>query len=525
VKVSFQRRYVAALALCLFLGWRTGRAPFRRNRKGQMSLAQPLYPGWLSGPALDPLPPGISAYSTIIGAPAITLSPVGKAQGASIANDGADFGPDTLNTTSNGLAEAVSAALVAAAATGTYATAQLYVMGPGTVNVPVTVTATPPAGTPQYLLGLRVVGNGQDSGLSFSAGGGLVFASTYKWNICEFQNIEIVLSNTGSATACISAPSGIAGNVSPMYFVNVQLAQDNALNNGNLINFPNASGFICYLIGCTVATGVNIVTSQDFQMTACLVGGGNVPINISCDGFVAMVGGTLASPIVISTNSGKTGVLQLSKVTLNLTTSVALSYIIDGSGMANSGRITVKDCQTLYYQLSNGALVNIGSKNLCVQWSGGTLYSSNSSNLVLAASTSGYLVSPSYFAAVALSLPNDSQFQGLGVNLAGLSGPSSIVAGTVYQNYNNCPVEVLVAVTLSPTSGAQATAGATVYDTIGGNSQQVQLVSLPAGSQVMAGAQFILRFIVPEGGGWAITTTGTVTIGTPYFHQARGTDH
>ena len=109
MKASYQRQYAALLALCLFFGWRTGRPPFRRNHKGQMSFAQPLYPGWSSGPALDPLPPNLSSWSAILSAPGATVSPYGISTGATVWNDGATFGPDTAGTKTSGIQEALNA--------------------------------------------------------------------------------------------------------------------------------------------------------------------------------------------------------------------------------------------------------------------------------------------------------------------------------------------------------------------------------------------------------------------------------
>ena len=440
---------------------------------------------------------------------AVTVSPTGIATGdAPTANNGAQFGPDTPGTTTQGLQEAVTYAIgLVAGTTGATIAPPRLVLGPGEFDVSSTITVPVPSNVAANNIGFEVEGSGHLSTIvRFSGGEGFLFGQ-YAWQDVVFRNMSIAQLNGSTVTSLITVKG--TGTTYPdtrseMMFSNVWFELDatpSGLPSNGVIYFAPVSGqtggFDLYFTNCALAGSFSITSPFNASFVNCLVASGSGVTFTTSTALTTFTACEIAGAVILSAASGPAVTVDNSYWVQIPATEAVLSKATSGATEVN---------------IRNSQLNFLGSAVIVSQASGGVELHFHQNNTYVASSGTyslmgggGYLSHTSTYGG---NYP-DGYLGGTGTTVGGTTlGANPPVSGTSYQNTYGIALHLYVPITYNPTSSAAATC------TLGlgtGSLSTLTVGSYPAGST--AGIVTLLHFRVPSGWYYEITTANA-TVGT-----------
>jgi len=442
----------------------------------------------------------------------ITVSPSGIANGQSTtANNGAQFGPDTPGTTTQGFQEAVSYAIaLATGMTTTGAPPRLY-LDAGTFDLSQTITVPVPANVPTNGVGFEIEGSGHlTTRLRFSAGQGIMFGQ-YGFQDVVIRNLCIENVNGGTTTSLIAmtgSGTALPDLRSEMMFEHVwfecSLTLAGGLPSNGCIYFApfngQTGGFDLYFTNCVMAGSFSITSPFNASMANCLVASGRGVTFTTTTQITAFTNCQVYGQVVLS------GANRLLKVSSSYWNQIPAEGAVTCAATTGTTRVTVQNSSLNFG--STGAVVTQPAGVVELHYHGNDTYVSGGTYTLVAGGC--YL---SHTSTCGGNYP-DGFYAGPGAGVQGMALPANPpVSGTTYQNAYGIAIGVAVPVTYNPTASQAATC--TLYTgPQDGFAGPVSADAHPAGST--PGVTSTLRFRVPAGWHYKIVTTnasiGTATV-------------
>ena len=455
--------------------------------------------------ASDYTPPPVT-QATLKGAPYVTVSPVGLAQGLP-RNNNANFGPDTPGTTTSGIQEAINFvyanAVSVPVAGGPSLLMQTIVLLTGSfqINAPITIPA--PSSGSTYGPNIHVKGSGIQNSIlnfNFNTSYGITISTDNQYGMFVFEgfspNSGVGYTPGGWLQANFYGTSNAAKanmiirdvNVYPATWANfsmvitglIQLVLDNywdTSQNSSTLNGPYLGNTTTRWTGGACYSGANLDNNyslivEDVESFYCQIvtGNGSYIFRRVIDLFISTAMGSASpiryveidSPIIVKTYGGSNTIWA-----------------------GQAGTITTLKLKNITYSgATNGTLVNSLISVFHLITDG--VYNQTSTGI--------------------LTLPS-----ALGFNTTIPTNPP--VSGTTYQNTLPVEVDIYIPITYNPTasSPAQATGYISPVTPITGSA--VESNNIPAGLASEAGLIRTMKLTVPPGWYWAVAVSNA-TIGT-----------
>lgn len=488
------------------------------------------------------MPPDISssanpAYGTLPGIPGITVSPIGKASGTALANNGANYGPDTTGTTTSGIQEAINAAQ----ATG--ATLGRVILLAGTFSISTTINIT---------AGVSLVGQGVVTQSSFVGGGSftvpagsslikMTIAGTTAINVTVaaepvcFDQFSVEMTGTGAHAIITNGPGTSGMGMLSAHWGSVSVFNTSSTGDPSFYGFNIQSFGYCTFDRLEVfgMLGVSISNNSAsgqfgnsrFNFIQAEIFTGDLPLaptftvapnyiqNLLSFGLVMIRANANASGIYPVVVGGENQQITFDVLNIENTAGVspfnAFSIPNQGNVQVTIGKLGISGGtgQAVISNLSAGSplgyllinsMDNFTTMTILVDGTGITRLP-NSFGLAKAVTTSGGQVvfrpdpSPTAMANIpAATIPTNPP-----------------VSGTVYQNTLAYAIRVYLPVTYSPTG----TAAATMAPAVGPTNTPTALPTESEPAGLTAGTIRTYILLVPAGWYFSFTATNA-TLGT-----------
>lgn len=488
------------------------------------------------------MPPDISssanpAYGTLPGTPEITVSPIGKAAGTALANNGANYGPDTAGTTTSGIQEAINAVQ----ATG--ATLGRVVLLAGTFSITNTINIT---------AAVALIGQGVVTQSSFDGGGNFIVpagASLIKLTVSGVNAINVTLSQepvcfdqfsveitgTGADAILVAAATTSGIGMLSAHWGSVSVFNTSTHGDPSFYGFNLQSFGYCTfdrlevfnMLGVTIGNPTSlgqfgnsrfnliqaeIETGSDPLAPTFIVGQGAI-MNLLSFGIVMIRASALASGIYPVEFGGENQQVNVDVLNIENSAGVtpfnALSIPNQANVQVTIGRLGISggSGQAVISNLSAGSPLGYLFINSIDNFSTMSI-SIDGTGITRVANTLGFTGAITTSGGQVVFRPDPSP-TAIAHYPAAAIPTNPPVSGTVYQNTLAYAIRVYLPVTYSPTS----TAAATMTPAVGPTATPTALPTESEPAGLTAGTIRTYILLVPAGWYFSFTATNA-TLGT-----------
>ncbi len=479
----------------------------------------------------DYTPPPVT-QATLKGAPYVTVSPVGLAQGLP-RNNNANFGPDTPGTTTSGIQEAINfvyasavtvpvaggpslravtvpvaggpslRAVTVPATGGPSLLMQTIVLLTGSfqINAPITIPA--PSSGSTYGPNIHVKGAGiQNSILNFN------FNTSYGITISTDNQYGMFVFEGFSPNSGVGYTPG--GWLQANFYGTSNAAKANMIIRDVNVYPATWSSF------SMVATGLIQLVLENYWDTTNGTGQNGPYLGNT---MTLWQGGSCYAQAILD-NNYVFKAIAISSLNIEINTGNG-TYIFDSCVDVRIATSMGIASPIRFIELSNCIITNFVGASTNTIWAdqAGTITTLRIRNLTFGGSASGSLLNP--FVTVADykldgALVNTTPYTYTMPNIPGFSAnlpANPPVSGTTYQNTEPYEVDIYIPITYNPTASSPAQATGYISPVTPITGSPVESNNIPAGLTSEAGLIRTMKLTVPPGWYWAVQVSNA-TIGT-----------
>ena len=453
----------------------------------------------------DYTPPPVT-QATLKGAPYVTVSPVGLAQGFP-RNNNANFGPDTPGTTTSGIQEAINFvyanAVTVPVAGGPSLLMQTIVLLTGSfqINAPITIPA--PSSGSTYGPNIHVKGAGiQNSILNFN------FNTSYGITISTDNQYGMFVFEGFSPNSGVGYTPG--GWLQASFYGTSNAAKANMIIRDVNVYPATWASF------SMVATGLIELVLENYWDTTNGTGQNGPYLGNT---MTLWQGGSCYAQAILD-NNYVFKAIAVSSLNIEINTGNG-TYIFDSCVDVRIATSMGIASPIRFIELSNCIITNFVGASTNTIWAGqaGTITTLKLKNITYSGATNGTLVNSliSVFHLITDGVYNQTSTgiltlpSALGFNATIPTNPP--VSGTTYQNTLPVEVDIYIPITYNPTASSPAQATGYISPVTPITGSPVESNNIPAGLTSEAGLIRTMKLTVPPGWYWAVAVSNA-TIGT-----------